>query len=466
VTLLRARLRAALLLLALALPVPALAHTRLERSTPARGDTVDAGVRRITLHFTRPVAASLTALTLVAAGDTVAAGGLTMAPGSDGREFFLDLAAPLQAGGYRVAWRTAGADGHIIRGSFGFVVRAPAGTSPAAAAATAAARPVPPPPADPAGPDLEESSGSDSLAAVLVRWGGYLALLAMIGSVGFELGVLTPLRRRRAHELVTSRAAYGAWYLAAGAAALSVVLLVVRLWMQSSMAFGPAEALDAARLTSLLRGTVWGTAWVLQGIATVAFFTGLMVARAPHGRVIGWVGAAVGVGILCTVPALSGHAASVESGTGWAILSDAVHVLGAGVWLGTLAVLVSAGLPAALWARDAGGTAAFAAMVNRFSPVALAGAALAGGTGVVNALFHLNAVSQLWSTRYGLFLLAKLALLLVVVGTGFYNWRRVRPALGDESGALRLRRSARVELLVGGAAILVTAVLVALPTPK
>jgi putative copper export protein len=86
-------------------------------------------------------------------------------------------------------------------------------------------------------------------------------------------------------------------------------------------------------------------------------------------------------------------------------------------------------------------------------------------TGVVNALFHVTAPAQLWTTAYGQFLLAKLALLSVVAATGFYNWRRVRPLLGDEAGALRLRRSARVELLVGGAAILVTAILVALPTP-
>jgi putative copper export protein/methionine-rich copper-binding protein CopC len=461
----RAAVFLAVVLAAMGLPAPLSAHTRLASSSPAQGDTVAAGLGRVGIRFTRPVEAELTSLTVLLGSDTVASGPATPVAGSEGKEFTFALPPGLAAGGYTVEWRTAGADGHIIRGTFAFVMRSAATVSPAGVVTPARAAPMPAAPESAPGPDLDESSSSDSALAVLVRWAGYLALLGMVGAAGFELGVVLPLRRLHAHDLVTSRAAYGAWFLAAGAAALSVLLLVVRLWMQSAQAFGAADALDPARLGSLLRHTVWGTAWLLQALATVAFFIGLLVARAPHGRTIGWMGAAVGAVILCAVPALSGHAAAVEERTGVAILSDTVHVLGAGVWLGTLAVLIAAGLPAALWARDGGGTAAFAAMVNRFSPVALAGAALVGATGVVNALFHITAPAQLWTTSYGQFLLAKLALLTVVVATGFYNWRRVRPVLGDEAGALRLRRSARVELLVGGAAVLVTAILVALPTP-
>ncbi|MBD0319791.1 MAG: copper resistance protein CopC/CopD [Gemmatimonadetes bacterium] len=450
-------LRLLVLLAALGLPGPLAAHTRLASSSPADGDTVGAAVQRIGIRFTRPVEAELTTITVIAGGDTVAGGQAGLVAGSEGKEFFLALAGELRPGGYTVAWRTSGADGHIIRGTFAFVVRPPASAGPVA--------PLPAEPASPPGPDLVEESSSDSAGAVLLRWAGYLALLGMVGAVGFELGVLAPLRRVHAHELAASRAAYGAWFLAAGAAALSVGILVARLWMQSAMAFGAAEALDAGRLSGLLQNTVWGIAWVLQAVATSAFFMGLLVARAPHGRTIGWIGAAVSAVLLCAVPALSGHAAAVERLTGVAILTDAVHVLGAGLWLGTLAVLVSAGLPAALWARDGGGTAAFAAMVNRFSPLALASAGVVGATGVVNALFHVTAVPQLWTTSYGQFLLGKLGLLAIVAAAGFYNWRRVRPILGDEAGALHLRRSARVELLVGGAAVLVTAILVALPTP-
>jgi putative copper export protein len=41
----------------------------------------------------------------------------------------------------------------------------------------------------------------------------------------------------------------------------------------------------------------------------------------------------------------------------------------------------------------------------------------------------------------------------------------VRPALGDDAGTARLRRSAAAELAVGALVLLATAVLVATPTP-
>lgn len=48
---------------------------------------------------------------------------------------------------------------------------------------------------------------------------------------------------------------------------------------------------------------------------------------------------------------------------------------------------------------------------------------------------------------------------------GAYNWRRVLPTLGDRAGAVRIVRSATVEVLVAVIVLFVAAVLVALATP-
>jgi putative copper export protein len=104
-------------------------------------------------------------------------------------------------------------------------------------------------------------------------------------------------------------------------------------------------------------------------------------------------------------------------------------------------------------------------MVRAFSPMALVGASVVALTGLTSVVFQLDTLSDVWTTGYGWALLIKLALLGGVAGLGFYNWRRVLPALGDDTATHRLRRSARAELALGLVVLLVTAVLVALPTP-
>ena len=457
--------RALLLATALAcvlLPVPAAAHTRVERSSPADGDTVRSAVREVRVRFTRSVESELTRITLLRGGVQLAAGGAEV-EGSDAREYLLALPAPLQPGSYVARWRTVGGDGHVLEGAFRFVVEHSAGAvAPPATGAVA----VPPMPTTDGTDDAlrDEVGAAGRPLAVAVRWAWFASLLGMIGAVAFRYGVLPRLDREPDHRVVAARAEGAVWFVALGAAALSAATLFARLWMQAAALGGGARALDGARLDVLLTETGWGLAWVLQAVATLAFVIGLFIARAPHGRGVGWMGAAAGAVLLSAVPALSGHAASVQRLSALSILSDTLHVLGAGVWLGTLAALLAVGIPAAFTARERTG-GAVATMVRAFSPMALAGGAAVGLTGVLNIVFQLNALSDLWSTGYGRTLLLKLALLGGVAALGWYNWRRVLPALGDEPGAHRLRGSARAELGLVSAVLLVTAVLVALPTP-
>ena len=103
--------------------------------------------------------------------------------------------------------------------------------------------------------------------------------------------------------------------------------------------------------------------------------------------------------------------------------------------------------------------------MNAFSPAALAFGALAGATGIFMAWTHVGSIGALTGTDYGKVLMIKVALLSLTGATGAYNWLRVRPALGDHSGARRLRASAAVELGIATIVLAVTAVLVALPLP-
>lgn len=179
----------------------------------------------------------------------------------------------------------------------------------------------------------------------------------------------------------------------------------------------------------------------------------------------GWWIAGLGAVLLAFTPAMSGHAASTPRFAPLPVVTDAVHVLGAGGWLGSLLAVLLVGIPVALKLAPGDRGPAVAALVNAFSPTALLFAGAVVATGVFAAWLHLGAVPALWESVYGRTLLLKLGVLSIVFGTGAYNWLKVKPALGDEVAAGRLRRSATLELAVGAVVLAVTAVLVATATP-
>ncbi|HEX7603138.1 MAG TPA: CopD family protein, partial [Polyangiaceae bacterium] len=145
-----------------------------------------------------------------------------------------------------------------------------------------------------------------------------------------------------------------------------------------------------------------------------------------------------------------------------------LHVLGGSLWLGTLFVLVVCGLRQMLHSSVPGveREQAVAEMVRRFSMIALASAALLAITGLITSWTHLNPLAALWTTPYGYALIAKLCMVGVVLGLGAWNWQRVGPTLGTEGGALAIRRTASTELVFAALVLLLTAILVSLPSPK
>lgn len=152
----------------------------------------------------------------------------------------------------------------------------------------------------------------------------------------------------------------------------------------------------------------------------------------------------------------------------WQRLINPVHRLAGGFWIGTLFVLVIAGLVPLLTSRmtsERRGAVA-ADMVNSCSPLALGSAFVLVIFGIWTAWRHLRYPAALWTTPYGYALIAKLFVVLTVFALGAWNWRRQRPMLGSENTASAIRRSANAELAAALLVLTITAILVSLPTPK
>lgn len=159
----------------------------------------------------------------------------------------------------------------------------------------------------------------------------------------------------------------------------------------------------------------------------------------------------------------TGHAAGASNHE-LALSSMFLHLTGAALWLGGLAAL-------ALVAHRLGPDLRVA--VARYSPVAAWSLVAVGVSGVVNALPRLGGLDGL-TTRYGLLVLAKVALTAALGGLGWWHRRVTIPRLEPPvSGAARTRapalfwRLVAVELAVMGAVSGVAAALGATepPTP-
>lgn len=188
-------------------------------------------------------------------------------------------------------------------------------------------------------------------------------------------------------------------------------------------------------------------------IASVAF---LVVRAAPR---VGWPIAALTMMVAVLFPLYTGRGAGKV---------NAVHILAASTWLGTLLVLTTVGIRGVI-RRGAAGTSRaelVCDLVNSFSPLALTAATVVALTGLTTAWMHLKRLSALWTTAYGVTLMIKLVFVLIVVTLGAWNWRRVRPSLGNEGTEETIRRSATTELAFGAIVLLCTAVLVTLPSPR
>jgi putative copper export protein len=174
---------------------------------------------------------------------------------------------------------------------------------------------------------------------------------------------------------------------------------------------------------------------------------------------IGWTLAAIGVLVAVLQPLYTGKLASKV---------NAVHILAASTWLGTLLVLALVGIRGVIRSSSVGIQRAelVADLVNSFSPLALVASSIVAITGVTTAWLHLKRLSALWTTSYGIALDVKLVFVLIVVMLGAWNWRRVKPSLGAEGSEVTLRRSATMELTFGALVLVVTSVLVTLPSPK
>ena len=290
----------------------------------------------------------------------------------------------------------------------------------------------------------------------VARWIGYLGVMGLVGAATFQAIVHLRLARSFPGATPSMLARVRA------AAFLAALFLVfgesLKLLGQLRSFVEPGEAITREIFNLVLFESSWGHSWQLQAAAAGVILLVVLLVRNT------WVLVPLALLTVGLAP-LTGHAIEHPWGSSTGILLHGVHQLGGGVWIGTLFLVIAAGYGGSRQIPDAERHPLIAALVHAYSPVALAGVGTAVVAGVVLALGYLDPLSTLWSTGYGRMLVAKIVLLGGTAAIGAYNWRLVRPQLGEAESSRRLYRSATVELIIGSLLLGATSILVALPAP-
>ncbi|HEU5038853.1 MAG TPA: copper resistance protein CopC [Nocardioides sp.] len=404
---------------------PASAHTSLGRSDPPDGGMVAVGRTELSLWFDEPV--DLASGHFVLRTDEGAPLRVTPDPASGRSDFLVLHTTPLRRGVLVLSWSvTSAVDGHVSSGSitFGAGVRPPATAS--------------------------GGSGA-SLPEVLVRW---LQLIAMIVAVG-ALVAPTLLTRATSYAPQSPQQA----------ARLGTIAALVCLATSCATPSGFLDSLETDR---------WAQLWVLRGVAlavAVAALAGL-ARRGPSVPRTATAGCALVMAAVAD--AAAGHAAGLPRASTAAVVATSVHVLAAGAWLGTLALLATCLVPTMRRLPESR-RPLLEATWRSFGPVAAVAVALVVASGLYLAGRHLPGLAALTTGWYGLALIGKTVLLAVALAAALHATlvagRRV-PGLG---GATRLLRPAGdsgfprlvlTELVVLGVAVVLAAVMTTVPTAR
>ncbi|WP_338780940.1 copper resistance protein CopC [Streptomyces sp. DG1A-41] len=395
---------------------PASAHAAVTGSDPAQGAVVDKAPARISLTFSEQVAMSDDSLRVLdPEGKRVDAGEPSNVSGTT---YAVRLRSGLPDGTYTVAYQVVSADSHPVAGAYTFSIGAPSKTSVT----------------------VSEQTADDGVVGWLYGFGRYVSYAGFIVMAGGAAFVLACWPRGSGVRPV-QRFVVSGW-LALTAATLALLLLRGSFTGSGKV----ADVFDLSLLGQVLQ-TKTGAALVsrLLLLAAAALFIAVLFGAydkrddpqekrdLTFGLAIGGVVVAAG---LAASWAMSEHA-SVGLQAGIAMPVDVVHLLAVAAWLGGLGALL-----VALY-RAPAEAPVDASAVRRFSRVAFGSVLALIATGTYQSWRQLGSWSAFTDTRYGQLLLAKIALVTVLVGVAWIS-RRWTGRLAPPVPAPAEREKARV----------------------
>ncbi|MFZ7086542.1 cytochrome c oxidase assembly protein [Curtobacterium sp. RRHDQ10] len=238
-----------------------------------------------------------------------------------------------------------------------------------------------------------------------------LSAAATIGGLGLTVVGLSRSAPEWNRAIDVTAASAGIWTVAAAATTFLTFLSVAGVSVGVDAQFGQTLAV-------FLTGTDLGLAWIVA-VLVAAVVTVLCFAVRSRGM----VAVTAGVAMIGLVPlAQQGHAAGTASHDA-AVTALGLHLVGAALWVGGLLLLVLV--------RDLLPAERIAAVVGRYSSIALGCFVLVAVSGYASAAIRIGAWGGLLSP-YGVLVLVKVAAILAIGVLGVVQRRRTIRALAAD----------------------------------
>lgn len=527
-----ASLLAAVALLGFA-AVPASAHAEVLATTPASGTSLDQAPTTVSVRFSEPVQVATDSIRVLAADGTRVDRGDAAAKSDDSNTVAATVRTGLAQGSYTVAWRVTSADSHPIHGAFAFAV----GEAQAAAAPLADADRG----ADAVVASLVHITrgigylglallvGAAGLGLLLdgaadrstlgkqARAGGLtLTLSAAVGllaqgpyAAGTGLGSL--FDPALLHNTLSGRTGVAEALRVVLAAALTLTISGRSPVKQATATASDEPTVEQLAVATSDRSTTSTTKQLSLAASggspakRLTMTDGAPTDGAPTDRAPAEVGPTYGATeqpsasllsgdgrpggpwtrpvsyapfvplvLLAATFSATGHAAAGKHAPA-AFTADLLHLMAMGLWLGGLV-----GLAALCTSRAVSGPvppSAFTATLRRFSPLAACCVGVLAVTGTLQAVRQLGSLDNLLSTGWGRYLLAKLAVILVVLAlaTKARGWTHRHVAHDREPSAATpatpavlstMRRTLALEASVGVVVLALSTLLAGSPPPS
>jgi copper resistance protein D len=287
------------------------------------------------------------------------------------------------------------------------------------------------------------------IALVICRFAHFAACIFVFGASAFCVALRRAPNSEDRREGLRSALRF---------AAVATVITAV-LWFQcvAGMMTGNAgSAADLTVLQTLMFKTSFGRIWLWRILLALAVAV-VGLRAAPEAR----LETAALSGLLLASVALTGHAAMGQgvAGIGHRI-TDAIHLLSGGYWIGAVAALPFLLSPAQrpeLTYR----------LLCRFSDLGVIAVVLVVTSGAFNALFIVQDWPHALRFAYGNILLVKVSLVISMVIIACINRFILTPTFREGDSSFRnLKRSVLVETLIGGFVVLAASLLGTVSPPE